>query len=166
MDTGQQLHALEGHKGMIQSVAVSTDGHYVLSGGRDTIPILWDVRTGRAIRRFFGHTDKVWCVAFLPNGQRAVSSGSDRTIRIWDIESGKELSPGFTDRPAANQWLAVSLEGHRLLASDSSGREFQFWNVDTGKRIQRLDWGDVSPTRGTFTPDGRHAVWAGWDGVL
>jgi WD40 repeat protein len=135
----------------------------VLSGG-DTILILWGARTGREILRFFGHTDKVWCVAFLPDGRRAVSSGLDNRIRLWDLESGREISPGFTDHPVCKGWLSVSTDGHRLLAVDGWGRELQLWNVDTGRLIQRLNWGDVSPMRGSFTPDGRQAAWAGWDG--
>jgi len=32
--------------------------------------------------------------------------------------------------------------------------------------IQRLGWGSVSPTRGSFTPDGRYAIWGGSDGTV
>jgi WD40 repeat protein/serine/threonine protein kinase/Tfp pilus assembly protein PilF len=166
VNTGKQLPALDGHKGMVLSVAVSPDGRYVLSGGNDTIPILWNARTGAVIHRLRGHTGRVHCVAFLPDGRRAVSSGVDATIRLWDLESGQELSPHFTDRPVCNGWLAVSPDGHRLLASDGSGYALQFWNVDAGKLIQTLNLAHVSPTRGSFTPDGRHAVWSGWDGVV
>jgi WD40 repeat protein len=166
VSTGQQLRPLEGHKGMVWSVAASVDGRYVLSAGNDATPILWNAKTHAVIHRLRGHTDRVECVAFLPDGRRAVSSGLDVTIRLWDLESGRELTPGFTDRPVANKWLAVSPDGHRLLASDWSGGELQFWNVDTGKLIQRLNWGDLAPTRGSFTPDGHHAVWGGWDGVV
>ena len=41
-----------------------------------------------------------------------------------------------------------------------------YWDVETGRLIQKLSFGGVAPTRGSFTPDGHHAVWGGWDGVV
>lgn len=69
LESGKQLRTFEGHKRMVLSVAVSTDGRYVLSGGNDAVPILWDTRTGREKLRFRGHTERVRCVAFLPDGR-------------------------------------------------------------------------------------------------
>ena len=66
VETGQEVRKLEGHKGIVWSVAVSPDGRRVLSGGHDLAPILWDAKTGAEIRRFRGHTDLFGCVAFLP----------------------------------------------------------------------------------------------------
>ena len=48
----------------------------------------------------------------------------------------------------------------------TNGHDLRLWDVKTGKQIHRIDWGTVSPTRGSFTPDGRHAVWGGMDGVV
>ncbi len=40
VQTGQEVSKLEGHKGMVWSVAASSDGRHLLSGGRDMSPIL------------------------------------------------------------------------------------------------------------------------------
>jgi WD40 repeat protein/serine/threonine protein kinase/Tfp pilus assembly protein PilF len=164
LETGQQLRPLNGHTGMVWSLAVSTNGRYVLSGGSDAVPILWDARTGRAIHRLRGHTNRVECVAFLPDSQRALSSGMDGTIRLWDVETGREASAHFKGT-GVNGWLAVSPDGHRLFSADGGCRALRYWNLDTGKLIQELRFA-TSPTKGTFTPDGRHAIWGGWDGTL
>jgi WD40 repeat protein/serine/threonine protein kinase len=164
-ETGEQLRPLEGHTGMVWSVAVSTNGRYLLSGGNDAIPILWDARTGREKHRFRGHTARVECVAFLPDSRRALSSGLDGTIRLWDVESGREVMAFFKEPTGANFGLAVSSDGHRLFSADAGGRELRYWNLDTGKLIQELKLA-VSPTSGSFTPDGRHAIWGGSDGKL
>ena len=165
LETGQQLRSLEGHKGMVWSVAVSSDGRLVLSGGNDAIPILWDARTGRVVHRFQGHTDRVDCVAFLPDGRRALSSGLDGTIRLWDVESGQEVLRHFKGTTGRNGWLAISPDGHRLFSADGGGRRLRYWNLDTGKLIQELKWGEFARLSGSFTPDGRYANWGGWDGI-
>jgi WD40 repeat protein/formylglycine-generating enzyme required for sulfatase activity/serine/threonine protein kinase len=165
LESGRQLRPLEGHKAAIWSLAISNDGQYLLSGGNDAVPILWDARTGREIHRLVGHTGNVHCVAFLPNGRRAVSSGDDGTIRLWDIESGREVLLHFKDPTGRNERLAVSLDGHRLFSADGRGHDLRYWNLDTGKVIQKLKW-EESPVSGTFTPDGSHAVWGGWGGLL
>ncbi len=38
--------------------------------------------------------------------------------------------------------------------------------METGETVQRINWGNMGPLRGSFTPDGRHAVWTGYDAVI
>ncbi len=62
--------------------------------------------------------------------------------------------------------MAASPDGRRLLSSDYNGHELRLWDVEGRKLIRRLGWGGTAPTRGSFSPDGRHAVWTGTDGVV
>jgi WD40 repeat protein len=165
VETGREVRRLEGHRSLVWSVAVSPDGRRILTGSQDRMIILWDAETGAEIRRFPGHTNNVMCVAFLPDGRRAVSASYDHTIRLWDTETGQEVYcfRGLTDEVT---WAAASPDGRRLISSSWTGRELLLWDLDARKLIHRLDWGSVNPTRGCFTPDGRHAVWSGSDGVV
>ena len=165
LETGQEVRRLEGHQGLVWSVAVSPDGRRVLSGGNDGAAILWDAKTGAEIRRFREHNTRVGCAAFLPDGRRAVSVGNDRTIRLWDVETGQEIRR-FHGHTHDITWVAVSPDGRRLLSSSYGGRELRLWDLETGKPVHRINWGNKEPARGSFTPDGRHAVWAGMDGVI
>jgi WD40 repeat protein len=165
VETGRQVGRLEGHKGIVRSVAVAPDGRQALSGGSDMTPILWDLKTRREVRRLRGHQNRVECVAFLLDGRHAVSSSLDRTIRLWDLKSGREVDQ-FRGHTTAVTGLAVAPDGRRLLSASGNGHELRLWDVATRKLVHRFDWGTVSPTKGSFTPDRRHAVWAGPQGVV
>ena len=47
----------------------------------------------------------------------------------------------------------------------AEGWRLRYWNLDTGKMIQELKYWERALS-GAFTPDGRHAVWADWFGIL
>jgi WD40 repeat protein len=165
VETGREVRRLEGHRGIVWSVAVSPDGRRVLSGGRDRTSIVWDAETGAEIRCFRGHTDNVSCAAFLPDGLRAVSCGNDRTIRLWDVETGQELHC-FRGHHREPIWVAVSPDGHWLVSSDHQGRELRLWNVESRQQVDSVSWGNQQPVFGCFTPDGRQVAWGGTDGIV
>jgi WD40 repeat protein len=127
--------------------------------------ILWNAKSGREVRRFRGHQNRVECVAFLPDGRHAVSTSLDRTIRLWNLSSGQEVDQFHGNMTALNG-LAVSPDGCRLLSSSMNGHELQLWDVETRKLVHRMDWEAALMTRGSFAPDGVHAVWAGDLGIV
>jgi WD40 repeat protein len=75
----------------VESVAFSSDGQTLASGGRDNAIKLWDVRTGKLLRNFNGHEGWIQVVAFSPDGKTVLSGSTDRSIRLWNVASGEEL---------------------------------------------------------------------------
>jgi WD40 repeat protein/S1-C subfamily serine protease/tRNA A-37 threonylcarbamoyl transferase component Bud32 len=165
VETGREVRRLDGHRGIVWTVAVSPDGRRLLSAGADSQVILWDAQTGARVRGYRGHTAAVRCAAFLPDGQRAVSCSSDRTIRLWEAETGAEVGVLHGHTQGAD-WVGVSPDGRWLLSADYQVPELWLWDLQNGKTIQRIKWGNVSPNRGCFTPDGGYAAWTGSDGVV
>lgn len=82
--TFADLRVLSGHRGPVLSVAFSTEGGRLATGGADAVIKLWDVDSAQEIRTLRGHDGPVLCVAFDPAGQRLASASTDGSVRIWD----------------------------------------------------------------------------------
>lgn len=119
------------HEGLIRSVAISKNGQYVLSAGKDMVVRLWDIKTGKELRTFAGHTGMIYDAKFMPGEKSIVSAGEDKTLRLWDIKTGKEIrqltrqrTPQDPPNALLDGWyLSVepSPDGRILYASDSEG---------------------------------------------
>jgi ribosomal RNA-processing protein 9 len=72
-------------EGEILAVAVSTDGKYVASGGRDSLVRIFDARTNSEIKSLSGHRDAVTCLAFRRDSPSLFSGSLDRFVTLMVI---------------------------------------------------------------------------------
>ncbi|MFQ5844689.1 MAG: WD40 repeat domain-containing protein, partial [Planctomycetota bacterium] len=172
--TGRVVRSVSGaHRRSINTVAVGPRGDLALSAGDDGHVKVWDLRTGREIRALAGRTYRVtgwwttpavYTAIFDPTGRFVASGGAGRGIKLWSVATGRveRLLSGDSSRPHA---LAVHPGGHLVLSVREHHRP-KLWDLST-LRVVRTFEGPPLPYRGsvTFTPDGRHAVYAGGDPV-
>jgi len=61
----------------------------LMSGGRDAVFRVWDMRTKREIHCLAGHSGTVVGIETQAVDPQIITSSMDKTIRMWDLAAGK-----------------------------------------------------------------------------
>ena len=129
--TGRVTLKLKGQFGRVRSLAFSSDGRRMVSGGDDGTVRVWNAATGEEQLTCKGHTGPVRSVAFSWDGQRIVSGGAGKIemgqrqvppveLKIWDAVTGKEyLSLKGHKGPVTS--VAFSRDGQRIVSGSEDG---------------------------------------------
>ena len=83
---------LTGHEDWVNSVAVSPDGTWAVSGSSDKTIKIWDLESGECRATLIGHTDRVNSVAITPDGETILSGSNDKTARLWSAKRNKLIA--------------------------------------------------------------------------
>ncbi|OBZ90276.1 U3 small nucleolar RNA-interacting protein 2 [Choanephora cucurbitarum] len=76
----------DGHTDHILCLAISHDGKYLVSGGKDKSINLWSVTEDKHLAKFTQHRDTVSGLAFRKGQNQLYSASHDRTIKLWNID--------------------------------------------------------------------------------
>jgi len=90
-------YTLTGHRTVVSSIAFSSDGLQLASGGSepvhadypyrpDTNVHVWDLSSGLPTLILKGHTDTVNSIAWGPDNNQLVSGSKDGTVRVWSLK--------------------------------------------------------------------------------
>lgn len=159
-----------GPAGVMQSVALTGDGHVMATAGTASSIQLWDLKQhGRPVaytRPLTGHTDTVYSVAFSPNDRILASGSADKTIRLWNVSTpGKASQLGAPLSGPGNTIYSVAFSPDgRLLAAGSADFRIWLWDITDPAEPRRMASLLTGPTgyvqSVAFSPDG-HILAAG-----
>lgn len=87
LTSAKKLFELSEHKDMIGAIAITSDGKYLFSGGKDgqNSIRLWNLQTKSSIWNLIGHTDLVTSLVITPDNLQLISGSQDKNINIWQI---------------------------------------------------------------------------------
>jgi hypothetical protein len=158
-----ESNRLNGHKGLVNSVAFSPDGRRIVSGSNDKTIGIWEWDDAKAKFNFLTleeHKAPVTSVAFSPDGRRIVTGSEDGTIMLWDAASGKRIGSGQHGEMGyiVRTSVAFSRDGRRIISGRSS--TLQLWEGSSlkhiGKPVESKDGRNIKSV--AFSPDGRRIV--------
>ncbi|TVP60884.1 MAG: WD40 repeat domain-containing protein [Nodularia sp. (in: Bacteria)] len=130
-------YTLTAHSGKVASVAISSDGQVLVSGGADKTIQIWNLQTGKQIRTFTGNKGEISSVAISPDSKFLAVGSSEHprsNVKVWDLKTGKLLHTLLGHQKPVNV-VAISPDG-QMIASGSN--KIKIWNLYTGERICTL----------------------------
>ena len=131
---GARLYPFEGHKGEVNTVAITPNGKHVVSGGDDGTIRLWELSSGRELHKFAGdegHLGKVFDVAVSPNSRVVLSGGADKTAKLWDLVNGRLIRTleGHEGHVESVETVAIAPDG-RTAVTGSRDRTVKQWDLN------------------------------------
>jgi ribosomal RNA-processing protein 9 len=76
----------QSHEGEVLSIAISTDERYLVSGCKDGLLRVYDVRTPESlVRTLSGHRGAITSLSFRKDSSALFSGSADRCVKHWDL---------------------------------------------------------------------------------
>lgn len=121
------LLRIQAHAADVSALAVTPDGRFALSAGRDRLAKVWDLRSGSCLRtsELAGLCGR--SVALTSDGRWALSAGGG--CCLWETATGRCLR---TLHPVAANSVALSADGRTALLAAGFG-PLQLWQLDLSR---------------------------------
>jgi periodic tryptophan protein 2 len=153
----------QGHYYDMNTLAFSSDGQNIATGGEDGKVKVWNVTSGFCFVTFPEHTAGVSTVEFAKGGQVLFSASLDGTVRAYDLVRYRNFRTFTSPTPVQFCSLAVDPSGEVVCAGSIDSFEIYMWSVQTGKLLDVLS-GHTAPVAGlAFSPSGDQLASASWD---
>jgi ribosomal RNA-processing protein 9 len=119
-------YGIVGHFAEVLAVALSSDGQYVVSGGRDRVLRVWDPRSGANIENLVGHKDALTSLIFRAGSHTVYTGSADRTVKLWNLDEMAYIDTLFGHQAEVNAVHALSRERCVTVGRDHTAR---LWKI-------------------------------------
>ncbi len=137
IDSGNRLEFLA-HQEKVNTVALSPNGKYALTGGNDRFAYLWDTKTAEIIRQF-PSKNRITRVALDRNARYAFVANADAEANIWDIKDGTLSSQLDIYQRHKNFSSARFSDDGSYLATGTPSGNINLWDTKTGEGVKQWE---------------------------
>jgi WD40 repeat protein len=164
-ETKAEVCCFRGHRGQVNSVALSPEGTLLASAAGDHTVKLWHLELRKEVHSF-RHTGRVYSVAFSSEGDHLAAAADDGTIKVWTRNGASEWrEQSFVGHQGPVWCVAFSPEGPYLASAGEDGT-VRVWDSGPGK-VPHILRGHTGAVHGVaFSPDGQRLVSASADGTV
>jgi len=156
----------QGHYFDMNSLAFSSDGQTIVTGGDDGKLKVWNSVSGFCHVTFTDHSSAISAVEITKQNSVLFSASLDGTVRAFDLIRYRNFRTFLAPNPVQFTCLAVDPSGEIVVAG-GSGEAFEVyvWSVQTGKLLDVMV-GHEGPISGiAFSPSGERMATSSWDGT-
>jgi ribosomal RNA-processing protein 9 len=83
----RKVKKFEGHTDNVMCLAISSNGQFLASGGKDKNIIIWKLPSLEYVGELKQHKDTVTALCFRKDSLDLYSASLDRMIKVWNVES-------------------------------------------------------------------------------
>ncbi|KAF9444291.1 WD40 repeat-like protein [Macrolepiota fuliginosa MF-IS2] len=126
------LSDVKGHTDEILALALSTDGKYLASAGRDRRLIIWDADRGEWIKSFQGpmnHKDVISALSFRKSTHQLFTASFDRTLKVYDLTPSVM---GYVETLFGHQDTILSIDslrGDNCVSVGARDKTARYWKI-------------------------------------
>ena len=123
------------HESIVFSLAISQDGHKLISGAYGTLRV-WQPNTGKCLCQLRAHESSIFSLAISQDGNKVVTCSSDKTIKLWDMQNPQ----GNFDLQAHTKLVTgchFNQQGD-LAACSSRDQQISLWHTANGQLARQL----------------------------
>ncbi|KAH7929245.1 WD40 repeat-like protein [Leucogyrophana mollusca] len=120
-------HDIEGHTDELLAVAVSSDGKFLASGGKDRKVGIWDVEKEEWVKGFWAHKDWVSSLVFRKGSQQLYTGSFDRTVKLFDLSV-----MGYVETLFGHQDTIFSIDalrGEFAVTAGARDKTVRYWKI-------------------------------------
>ncbi|CAG7835564.1 unnamed protein product [Allacma fusca] len=115
------------HSSTITSIAITSDGKFLVTGDMDSKIVIWNPNTMKRIHIFGGHRKPIRGLVFRKNTHTLYSASDDKSVRIWSLDEMGYVETLFGHQDAVTSIDALSRE--RALSAGGRDGTLRVWKI-------------------------------------
>jgi pleiotropic regulator 1 len=92
LEYNKVIRHYHGHLSGVYCLSVHPTLDILVTGGRDSVARVWDMRSKQQIHSLGGHTNTVCCLQTQGVNPQVLTGSMDSTVKLWDLAAGRSMT--------------------------------------------------------------------------